>query len=112
MLFGCISYEKKGFIAMIEGTINKEKYVEMIDTLIKPFLDSHQHPERMIFIQDNAPPHKAGVSMDRLAELRIKLVPHPPYSPDQNPIELLWAYLERKIMHEDRKTVASLLAAL
>lgn len=53
------------------------------------------------FIQDNAPCHrnKAGVegSKGTLRSLGYRLLPLPPYSPDLNPVENLWAIVGRRI---------------
>ena len=37
---------------------------------------------------------------------------HPPYSPDLNPIELVWARLDKNLQSEDRINVDSLLDGL
>ena len=36
-------------------------------------------------MQDNAPPHKAGKTMDVLKNLGFQCIDHPPYSPDLAP---------------------------
>ena len=38
--------------------------------------------KKMLFHQDNAPCHKALVTMANLNELRFELLPHPPFSTD------------------------------
>ena len=43
--------------------------------------------ENLIFHQDNAPVHKAHVTMDLLAKLGYPLLEHPPYSPDLAPCD-------------------------
>ena len=39
----------------------------------------------VLFHQDNAPPHKAAVSMATIHQCGFEIVPHPPYSPDLAP---------------------------
>lgn len=46
---------------------------------------------------DNAAPHKAGIVTEYLNKERVKLLPHPPYSPD---LALCDFYLFPKIKHE------------
>jgi histone-lysine N-methyltransferase SETMAR len=41
--------------------------------------------EKIIFQQDNAPAHKHVLAMEKLRDLRYKLLEHPPYSPDLAP---------------------------
>ena len=50
-----------------------------------------------IFMQDNARIHTAHVVMDWLEENGIEVMDWPPYSPDLNPIENIWALLKKKI---------------
>jgi len=36
----------------------------------------------ILFHHDNAPPHKAAVTMATIRDCGFEIVPHPPYSPD------------------------------
>ena len=48
--------------------------------------------------QDNARPHTAIHTQDFLIDNDIRALDQPPYSPDLNPIELVWAYLKSEVM--------------
>lgn len=43
--------------------------------------------KKVLFLQDNASPHKAAVSMAKLHELRYEIIEHAPYSPDLSPCD-------------------------
>ena len=53
--------------------------------------------EGSIFQHDNAPTHTAYVVRDALRDMDIEVMEWPPYSPDLNPIENLWALLKAEI---------------
>lgn len=49
-------------------------------------------------MQDNAKPHVAKETMEFMRYEKIKILKDwPPYSPDLNPIELMWAILKKKL---------------
>lgn len=50
-----------------------------------------------MFQQDNAPGHKAKTTKDWFTNHGILLFPHPPSSPDLNPIELVWNLLKLEL---------------
>lgn len=50
-----------------------------------------------IFMQDNAPVHTARIVKQVLEDLNIEVMVWPPYSPDLNPIENLWAIMKQEI---------------
>jgi len=71
---------------VFDGTLNKYIFAEYIKTCLKPTLS----PEDIIIL-DNSSVHKSKLVLDTFRECGIKYLFLPPYSPDFNPIELLWS---------------------
>ncbi|OGE49971.1 hypothetical protein PENARI_c019G06796 [Penicillium arizonense] len=84
-LFGNPEAERRG----VTSLVIEELYRQILPTLI-----SNQDG---IFQYDNAPTHTASVVQRALADMDIEVMEWPPYSPDLNPIENLWALLKAKI---------------
>ena len=62
MVWGCVSALGKGNLHFCDGTINAEKYIEILEQHMLP---SRRHPFQgspCIFQQDNAKPHYAHIS--------------------------------------------------
>lgn len=74
---------------VFSGTLNKYIFSEYIKTCLKPSLLPND-----ILILDNCSVHKSKLVIDTLEECQIKYIFLPPYSPDYNPIELLWAFMK------------------
>ena len=69
------------------------RYREVLEEYLPTILDFDS-----IFMQDNAPIHKARTVQQWFRDMGIELVVWPPYSPDLNPIENLWKLLKAKII--------------
>jgi len=57
--------------------------------------------KKIFFQEDNAPVHTAKVARSFIASSNVELLPWPAQSPDINPIENLWSYIEVKIRQRD-----------
>ena len=68
----------------------------VIRDLYQAFLPEFIGPND-IFMQDNAPVHTARIVKQVLEDLHIQVMVWPPYSPDLNPIENLWALMKQEI---------------
>ncbi|EIW72365.1 hypothetical protein TREMEDRAFT_16891, partial [Tremella mesenterica DSM 1558] len=80
--------------------LNAQKYINLI---LRPLLHSYVmelqsegHTDVLIMV-DGHPAHRAAITRQAEAELQLCRLRHPPYSPDLNPIESLWADLKREL---------------
>ncbi|KAK3888414.1 hypothetical protein Pcinc_007542 [Petrolisthes cinctipes] len=99
-LFGWISGAGVGELTDVgEGRFTGEKCVEILDEVLLPSVRALLFPDTMPFtlVQDNSPIHTS-----RIVKLyfhnhpEITVMPHPPRSPDLNPIEHnIWAVMAK-----------------
>lgn len=83
--------EKMPYHVWGQGTkIDAEKYVAEIVPLIDAIMDLGYD----YFMQNNAPAHRAAYTQEWLRVLFVKLIEWPPYSPDLNSIENVWAWMK------------------
>jgi transposase len=74
------------------GGVTARVYREVLDRHLPPILGFGN-----IFMHDNAPIHRAHIIREWLWERGIEVMNWPPYSPDLNLIENLWALLKAEM---------------
>jgi transposase len=70
-----------------EGTLNGDLFKAYVDAMLVPALN-----EGDILVMDNSSVHKVKGATQSLADKGVQIAFIPPYSPDLNPIELLWCF--------------------
>lgn len=97
-----------GIIPIVfEGTLNKEIFSKYIETQLAPSLATDE-----IVLLDNCKVHSAKLVKETLKNCGVTFWYLPKYSPDLNPIELMWAYVKAKLRKLKARTIAALEAAL
>ena len=101
MVFGGISGSGVGPLYRCVGNVNAHSYRDILVSY-----EDYLHGKMLA--QDNAPCHKARLVMGWLHEHHIEVLPWPPYSPDLNPIENLWAVMKSRVKGKEFPTKDSL----
>jgi transposase len=79
-------------------TVNAKEYVKCLKETLIDKMDNLYGTSNWRLMQDNARVHTASYTKEFFIKNDIKVINHPPYSPDLNPIEKIWAYLKKKVM--------------
>ncbi len=112
MVWGCVSALGKGNLHFCDGTINAEKYIEILEHNMLPSRRHLFQGRPCIFQQDNAKPHSAHITKSWLRRKRVQVLDWPACSPDLSPIENVWRILKRKMRQRRPRTVAHLKTCL
>lgn len=97
-VWGCFTAHGTGLLLFYEGRLNARNFIELISTELPTYYETvFGSGTQSYFQQDNAPCHKAKFSMDWFRDKNISLLDWPPTSPDINPIENMWAIIDRNI---------------
>lgn len=101
MFWGCFSGFGKGpglFWEKQWGSISAETYIEYTVPLIATHLQHHEGLNRKLtLMQDGAAGHRAAATITELRSRGITIEKWPPYSPDLNPIEMVWNWMKNYI---------------
>ena len=105
MFWGAICSKGPIALSRIDGTMTGPKYIATLNRFLVPFLENQPLSMCYQFQHDNAPCHTAQITKRFLADNSIEVLPNwPPYSPDLNVIENLWAFLKNKVRRESVTT--------
>lgn len=98
-IWGCISHKGTGVCQVYTGRINQHSYKETLENALLPSKDLMYSPESAwIFQQDGASAHTAKSVKTWLDEQEISCIPWPARSPDLNPIENIWSWMDSNLV--------------
>jgi transposase len=92
---------------VFDGAINGETFLAYVEQVLVPTLEPDD-----IVIMDNLGSHKVAGVREAIEAVGATLLYLPPYSPDLNPIEQLFAKLKALLRKAAARTFEALLAAI
>ena len=99
-VWGGIHYGGKTDLIVLIGNVNGMAYRNVIQTTLLPHA-RRVYGNNVLLQDDNAPAHRARVVENFLQTQGVDRLPWPALSPDMNPIEHAWDYIDRAIRRMD-----------
>ena len=92
-LLGAINLDDMDLIAKPYKTIDSESVIDFLEGIKARY----SNKKNIYFVTDNGPYYTSKAVKGKAVELGITMTYLPPYSPNLNPIERLWKYMNEKV---------------
>ena len=112
MVWGCINARGVGCPSKIDGKLNGERYIDLLEHSLIPTRHILTIPDGWIFQHDDATCHTSCLVKGWFKEEGITFMEWPAQSPDLNPIENLWDQLKIMIQEQNPTNVTELWSAV
>ena len=91
----------------LEGATDTESFRAYVQAVLVPALRPGD-----IVVMDNLSPHKSDPTLSLITQVGAQVRFLPAYSPDLNPIELMWSKVKQLLRGAEARTFAELLGAI
>ena len=96
--WGCFAYSGVGTLYTFTENLNGQLMRSILDTCLLESAEKFFNlPMQWYLLHDNSRNHTAEPVRKWLHDHGISVLDFPPYSPDLNPIENLWAHMKRRV---------------
>lgn len=97
-VWGAIGFKGVAPLKRVEGSLSARSYqTSIVNDIGVTCNNLHGGRHGPIFMQDGAPAHTARTTMELLEVKGLQVLPWPGCSPDFNPIENIWAYVQKRL---------------